>query len=339
MIEIKDIAGLRKPLTRLIEVISEGVGAVSRPYLVKKNAEAKAHEIRVISDALKDVAVQHQLPVIYKEGVVEVWQKPEDRSLILEAQSPEERALIRADYQERNRQQHIENITSIAAAELAQQEDVPDEKPDEDWISKFFSSAQDISSEQMQNLWGRILAGEIKRPGTYSLRTLEFVKNISKLDAPLLELVGKLAMKYGGSTAFVAAHDKKWLQENFGIFPGHQFAASEIGAMYPTDLSLRVFREDSIQEEYFVCGDLMLIVKKGDSTGEIVLPIWKFTAVGRELLELIANDQNEAYLESLGQFFLNRKCTAVLVKITEKLANGQLGYSPIRDICMPAKSD
>lgn len=338
MIEFKDLAGLSKPLTRLIEVISEGVGAVSRPYLVKKNAEAKAHEIRAISAALKDVAVQHQLPVIYKEGGVEVWQKPEDRSLILEPQTPEERALIRADYQERNRQRHIENITSAAAAELAQQEDVPDEKPDEDWIAKFFSSAQDISSEQMQNLWGRILAGEIKKPGTYSLRTLEFVKNISKSDASLLELVGKLATKWNNHTAVIAVHDKKWLQDKLEIFPAHQFAASEIGAMYPTDLSLRIFREDSIQEEFFVCGDLMLIVKKGDCAGEIALPIWKFTAIGKELLELISNEQNEEYLESLGQFFLDRKCIVVLTQITEKFANGQLSYSHIRDICMPTKT-
>jgi hypothetical protein len=61
--EIKDLAGLSKPLTRLIEVISKGVGSVTAPYLTRKNAEAKAHEIRVISDALDDVAQQNNLTV------------------------------------------------------------------------------------------------------------------------------------------------------------------------------------------------------------------------------------------------------------------------------------
>ena len=73
--DIKDIVGLSKPLTRLIEVISQGIGAVSAPYLVKKNAEAKAHEVRVISSALKEVAEQHQLPVVFKDGQIEIWQK------------------------------------------------------------------------------------------------------------------------------------------------------------------------------------------------------------------------------------------------------------------------
>ena len=36
-----------------------------------------------------------------------------------------------------------------------------------------------MSSEELQTLWGRTLAGEIKSPGSYSLRTLDFLKNLS----------------------------------------------------------------------------------------------------------------------------------------------------------------
>lgn len=338
MIEIKDLAGFSKPLTRLIEVISEGIGAASRPYLIKKTAEAKAQEIRVISAALKDVAEQHRLPVIYKEGAIEVWQKPEDRTLALDTPPAQDRMSLRLDYQERKRQRNIENITSTAAAELAQQEDVPDEKPDEDWVTRFFSSAQDISSVQMQDLWGRILAGEIKKPGTYSLKTLEFIRNITKSDASLLAHVGKLAIQWR-DTMFVAAHDKKWLQENREIYPGNHFAIGELGAMYPTDLSLCLFRDDPLQEEDFISGNLMLLVKRGEIKGEIRLPVWKFTAVGQELLELIPSAEDEAYLESLGRFFLGGKCISVLTRIIERLPDGEIRYQNIRDICAPTKPD
>ncbi|MEN6587610.1 MAG: DUF2806 domain-containing protein [Sulfuricella sp.] len=339
MIEFKDIAGLSKPLTRLIEVISEGIGAVSRPYLVKKNAEAKAHEVRVISAALKDVAEQHKLPVIYKEGVIEIWQKPEDRTLTLAELSSQDRTSLRLDYQERKRQQNIESITSVTAAELAHQEVVPDDKPDEDWITRFFSSAQDVSSEQMQDLWGRILAGEIKKPGTYSLKTLEFIKNITKKDASLLEHVGKLAVQKAGTT-FVAMHDKNWLEENRQIYPSHLFAMGELGVMYPTELALKTFREDSIQEEFFITisGDLILLVNRGEIKGEIQLPIWKFTSIGQELLELIHRDPDEAFLESLGRFYVERKGAALLAKVVERLPNGQINYSTIREICSPPAS-
>lgn len=338
MIEIKDLVGLSKPLTRLIEVISDGIGAVSRPYLVKKNADAKVHEIQVVSAALKNVADQHQLPVIYKEGIIEVWQKPEDRTLNLESLPTQDRTSLRLDYQERKRQQNIESITSIAAAELLQQEDVPDEKPDDDWVTRFFLSAQDVSSEQMQDLWGRILSGEIKKPGTYSLKTLEFIKNITKSDAAILEHVGKLAVQWG-RTSFIAVHDMKWLKESCEIFPGHHFAISELGAMYPTDLSLTMFREDSIQEEYFITRDMLLIIKRGEIKSPINLPIWKFTAVGQELLELIPVPQDEAYLESLGRFFLEHKGAALLTKIIRRLPEGKYEYQAIREICATPASN
>ena len=338
MIEFKDVAGLSKPLTRLIEVISEGIGAVSRPYLTKKNSEAKAHEIRVIAAALKDVAEQHHLPVIYNEGAIETWQKPDDRTLVLETLPAQDRTAVRVDYQERKRQKNVENITSIAATELAQEHEVPDEKPDEDWTTRFFSSAQDVSSEQMQNLWGRILAGEIKRPGSYSLKTLEFIKNITKSDALILEHIGKLAIEFA-ETTFVATHDRKWLEDRYQIFPGHHFALSEMGALYPTDLNVRVFREDSLQEQAFVSGEMILLVKRGDIKSEIQLPIWKFTVVGRELLALIPNAQDESYLESLGMFFVEKKGTAFLAKITERLPDGRIGYNTIREISAPSKQE
>jgi len=42
--KISDLTGLSKPLTRLIEVIASGIGAVSRPYFIKREADAHAYE-------------------------------------------------------------------------------------------------------------------------------------------------------------------------------------------------------------------------------------------------------------------------------------------------------
>lgn len=329
--EIKDIVGLSKPLTRLIEVISQGIGAVSGPYLVRKNADAKAHEVRVISSALKEVAEQHHLPVVFKDGQVEIWQKPEDKTLILEQIDGETRATQRLEYKERKRQRNVESITSISAIELQDQTDVPDERPDEDWINRFFSAAEDVSSEQMQELWGRILSGEIKKPGSYSLKTLDFVRNLTKADATLLELMTTLAVIYNGS-AILSTHDKEWLKDQRNIYPGHHFAISELGAMYPTDLNYRVFTDPSIQQVVFVSGGLILLVDRGSITSEIQLPVWKFTSIGEELLQLTPPVGDEAYLESLGRFFISRNATAKLARVVEQLPSGHIRYNFLRDI-------
>src|SRR5438552_3586046 len=144
IIRIEDLAGLSKPLTRLIEVISTGIGAVTTPYLIRKTAEARAYEIKTIAGALQDVSEQAALPVVYQGGVVEVWQRPEDGTLALTTRPMEERSASRRNYQDRKRQENIERITSITAAELAEETKVADEAPDEDWISRFFTEAEDV---------------------------------------------------------------------------------------------------------------------------------------------------------------------------------------------------
>ncbi len=52
-----------------------------------------------------------------------------------------------------------------------------------DWYTRFYESASGISDEEMQRLWAKLLAGEIRRPGSFSLRTIETLKNLSASEA------------------------------------------------------------------------------------------------------------------------------------------------------------
>ena len=44
---------------------------------------------------------------------------------------------------------------------------------DFDWFVRFFEAVGNVSDETMQNLWAKILAGEIAHPSTFSLKTLD----------------------------------------------------------------------------------------------------------------------------------------------------------------------
>jgi hypothetical protein len=90
-------------------------------------------------------------------------------SVSLDSSPISRRAEARLEHQEQKRQLNIESITSNAAVELMNDVDVPTDSPDDDWVTRFFESAQEVSSEKMQGLWSRILAGEIRRPGAFSL--------------------------------------------------------------------------------------------------------------------------------------------------------------------------
>ena len=60
---------------------------------------------------------------------------------------------------------------------------------DFDWFVRFYEAVGNISNDQMQNIWARILAGEINKPNTYSLRTIEVLKNISQQEAELFRKI------------------------------------------------------------------------------------------------------------------------------------------------------
>ena len=69
---------------------------------------------------------------------------------------------------------------------------LPDAKPeahpeniDADWLTHFFERCRIVSDDQMQSLWGRVLAGEANAPGSFCKRTLETVATLEKSEAEL----------------------------------------------------------------------------------------------------------------------------------------------------------
>ena len=58
---------------------------------------------------------------------------------------------------------------------------------DDDWLNIFEQYAENASSGRLQELWARILAGEIRRPKTFSLKTLRFVSELDQETAALFE--------------------------------------------------------------------------------------------------------------------------------------------------------
>ena len=63
--------------------------------------------------------------------------------------------------------------------------EVQDHEVDHDWTARFFNDVQDVSSEEMQRLWAKILAGEVQRPGRTSFKSMNILKGLDKNTAIL----------------------------------------------------------------------------------------------------------------------------------------------------------
>ena len=90
----------------------------------------------------------------------------------------------RIQFQEEKRQGNIGTVVG-QTAELLGDKDVPDQEPDHDWTARFFNYIQDVSSEQMQPLWAKVLAGQIERPGSVSIRALSILRDMDQSSAEL----------------------------------------------------------------------------------------------------------------------------------------------------------
>lgn len=155
-----DFSGLSEPATKLIEKVSDAIGVLYEPRKIKKIAEAKS-EVQKI-----------------------------ELKTSLELTALEERAFKRTMRSEVRKQHNIDNITIKAAAEIKDQHQNNIEQLDEDWIVHFFKQCEDISDEQMQTLWSRVLSGESIKSGSFSKRTINFLSSLDRRDAELITSLG-----------------------------------------------------------------------------------------------------------------------------------------------------
>ena len=275
-----------KPLEKFIEVVSNAIGVVYEPRQLVRvaRAEAKAERIKAIEHAKTEAMLANDM-----EGF-------EQLSMI-------ERRLVQ---KEQKRQTNIKNVLSVAAQTISKEQDVSSSPVNPDWATRFFDIAQDISNEQMQDLWGRILAGEIKQPNSYSMRTLDALRSITSEEAQLFEEMAQYVL-YDGS--FYIFRDPYGENSDEGYQYVDIARLMEIGLIQAGSNVVQNFYnlEGEITTHQISYGDAYIaFVEMPANLKQISFPIYPLTHVGEELYKLIKVQPQSEYLE------------AVLHKILEK---------------------
>ena len=93
----------------------------------------------------------------------------------------------------------ISNVVSVYSFAINELKKLPGQDCkdlDPDWATAFYDSAKGSSDEEIQVLWGKILAGEIAHHGKFYKRTLSVLKNMESEEAKhFVELVPLLIAK------------------------------------------------------------------------------------------------------------------------------------------------
>lgn len=312
--KLNDILGIGKvlPIDKLIDIVSNSVGRVSKPYFdkkdidtqayaIKKLAEAKADEMKIMANAIKENFQLTGGEIEYKEDKIAISSPKElpaktNESILIEPPI-EKRVEERINFQEVKKQINIENVTAHAAEELKNEGPITDEPVDEDWTTRFFRIAEEVSNEEMQALWGKILAGEIKQPKTYSLRTLELIRNLSKREADTFMKVANFAIKSGSKNYLFKGKNDKQFSEKYNIHYADIALLTEIGLLQPgTFVNYQFITQPKDDQRAFSSGNIVIVVNVKANTPTIKMPVNVFTNAGNELLKLIKPNPPFDYL-------------------------------------------
>lgn len=166
-----DITGLSKPADTLIKKVSGAVGGVFEPWQIQRVAKAEAEARIIAAKADIEVTDLHR------------------------------RAAYRWFEEEARRQQNMESITLKAVEQLDPSADAAE--MEDDWIANFFDRSRIISDDEMQSLWGSVLAGEANNPGSYSKRTVNLLADLDKRDAEAFASLCRFGWIIGDFTPLV----------------------------------------------------------------------------------------------------------------------------------------
>ena len=88
---------------------------------------------------------------------------------------------------------------------------------DFDWFLRFFESAGNISNEDMQKLWAKVLCEEYKKPNSHSYRALEKLYHLSKNEALLFKECADFRIETPYNEVFVLSSEETFSKDDSNI--------------------------------------------------------------------------------------------------------------------------
>lgn len=272
--------------------------------LVEINTDGLAKLAETISFALGGTARGERKMADAKAYAAELEARTKNKVALIEAQGQDALANYVAAKEERKLRNTVAVIEK-AQAHFTDGEKVSDEPVDEGWKNRFFNIIEEVTDEDMREIWGRVLAGEVKRPKSYSLRTMEILRNLAKEEAVL----------------FVkAAHfyiEKNFIcTEDFALSMNERLLLNETGFTNAEDLVKKWEVPAKAKLEIVVDEQTLLIIHNDtDSKINCNTSVRKLSKAGIEIMSLMAQEDRMPFYKMLIKHFK----TKGNVKVTKHL--------------------
>ena len=291
---------------KLLEFVASGIGAVGGPMLARWQARAAADAARIEAQGQADVMRIKAQGQADSMALIASAQAKARNYFSTEGQSIQGEVNLgkeidsRLTFQEQKRQSNIGTVVRLAADELGDKE-VQNHYIDHDWVARFFADVQDVTSEHMQRIWAKILAGEVETPGRTSLHTLSILKNMSQRDAELFEEVSQFIFD-----DFIL--DTENIKNTIPGFPVLKtlFILESYGLVH-TNHNIAVTIDVPPEGYVFFNKKLAYQISKQDNTSsKLEIPAFPLSPQGRELYSIVESNMDRNYLVSIAKFLRDR---------------------------------
>lgn len=194
-----------------------------------------------------------------------------------------------------NRDKNLSNILDKSQKELGEDDRI---KPiDPTWFLNFSNMASNMSDETVQELWSNILSKEIKVPGSFSLRTLDAVKNISTEEAVIFEKVACFCID---DTSILISKESIDLSE-FDIKYIELVKLQEAGLLSTKIINYRIEYVNNFEMKYI--SKILKFNRIGvNNNSEKLLKEFRvinLTKIGQELFKLLRLNIDQRYLKNI----------------------------------------
>lgn len=167
------------------------------------------------------------------------------------------------------------------------------QKYDFDWFMRFYDNVGNVSNEEMQLLWAKILAGEVHQNGTFSLQLLDILKNFTQKQAELFYKVCSFCL-ISEKHVFIPNYDGYLKYTN--ITYQDILDLDSLGLMNSSGTIVLTCQLD-LNKQFILCNDnLRMIVKYKDAENkpkDFTIAQFPFTPVGIELVTLIGKKASD----------------------------------------------
>lgn len=289
---VKQLVG---PVEKLIDVVSKGIGTLYEPKKIRKKAIANAEAFRTINDAIKDSNTEGSITYKDENFSINYINNEEIKNIVT---SEVERLIKERD--------NILKIADIAYDELENSKKEIKESIDDDWQANFFEKGRKIYREDLQFIFGKILAGEIKQPGTFSKRLLNILSSISQTEAETFNTIASLVLKNQKGKCFIVSDEE--ILKKFSIDIEKIIGLEEAGLINTELLTINGYAY-----EY---GSYLIKFKN-----ETKLHIYMLTSSGCELMNIINQTFYEDYINAIQEKYNLQDLEKKIIIAKEKKEN------------------